>query len=73
MNRNREPHTHAMKSSAWCKNVRSQRRLIPNRVDELIAAYGAGAPINELARAFAIHRTTVMAHIKHRGVGKRNR
>ncbi|GAG09276.1 unnamed protein product, partial [marine sediment metagenome] len=40
-----------------------QRRLCPNDVDDLIAAYCTGAPINELADRYGLHRTTVAAHL----------
>jgi lambda repressor-like predicted transcriptional regulator len=40
-----------------------QRHLSPTEIGELIAAYGAGATINELAHQYGLHRTTVAAHL----------
>ena len=46
----------------------SQRRLSPTEVDDFIAAYQAGATINQLAADFDVHRTTVASHLDRRGV-----
>ena len=40
-----------------------QRRLCPTDITELIAAYRAGATINELADRHELHRTTVAARL----------
>jgi transposase-like protein len=40
-----------------------QRRLSPTDTDDLIAAYHAGATINELAHRYRLHRTTIAAHL----------
>jgi hypothetical protein len=39
-----------------------QRRLSPAEVEALIADYGGGGRVGELARIDGIHRTTVSAH-----------
>ena len=39
---------------------------IPKQPDELVAAYLARETVNDLARQFGVHRTTVMAHVKRR-------
>ena len=36
----------------------TQRRLSPSNIDDLIAAYDAGATISQLAADFGVHRTT---------------
>ena len=45
-----------------------QQRLSPTDVDDLIAAYRAGATISRLAAEFGVHRTTVAAHLDRHGV-----
>jgi DNA-binding CsgD family transcriptional regulator len=45
--------------------------MSPKRVHELIAAYKTGVPINELARQFEIHRSTVLAHVNRAGTRRR--
>ena len=45
----------------------SQRRLCPSTADDLIAAYQAGATLNQLADHYGIHRTTVAAHVDRHG------
>jgi DNA-binding NarL/FixJ family response regulator len=45
-----------------------QVRLGPREADELAAAYRVGKTIKELARRFAIHRTTVKATLERSGV-----
>ena len=45
-----------------------QRRLSPTDIDDLIAAYRAGATIIQLAMEFGIHRTTVAGHLDRHGV-----
>jgi AraC-like DNA-binding protein len=40
-------------------------------IDRLIQMYLSGTPINDLADQFAIHRTTVMQHIRRSGVPRR--
>jgi len=47
-----------------------QVRLRSDQVDELVAAYLAGAPQHELSARFGIHDTTVRAHLRRRGVLK---
>ena len=41
----------------------TQRRLSPSDIDDLIAAYQAGATISQLAADFSVHRTTIAAHL----------
>lgn len=50
-----------------------QRRLGPDEVTELVAAYREGLPVNELAVLFQIDRTTVLGHVRRQGVPKRDR
>lgn len=45
-----------------------QKRMNETEIDELVAAYAAGATINELAEKFECNRGTVSAHLKRRGV-----
>ncbi len=40
---------------------------------ELVAAYRQGVPVEELAAAFQVHRTTVIGHVRRHGVPKRER
>ena len=49
-----------------------QRRLSPTDIDDLIAAYRAGATISQLAVEFGIHRTTVAGHLDRRGLPRRS-
>lgn len=53
------------------KSVRRQRRLKPVEVDDLVVMYKSGMSVNELAAQAKIHRTTVMAHLRRRGVKTR--
>ena len=48
-----------------------QRRLSPEQVRALVAAYGAGVAINELARRFKVHRATVLDHLNRSGSKRR--
>ena len=50
-----------------------QRRLVPDEVADLIAAYRRGVPVAELAESFRINRTTVFGHVRRHGVAKRDR
>jgi hypothetical protein len=45
-----------------------QRRLKPNEIDALAGAYIRGETLDALAEMFGIHRTTVLAHLKRRGL-----
>ena len=47
------------------------RKLRPEQVAELVAAYKSGASTYELAEQFKIHRTTVSAHLRRQGVEMR--
>lgn len=48
-----------------------KRRLSSVEVDELVTQRASGVTINELARNFHIHRTTVMSHLDDRNVQRR--
>jgi hypothetical protein len=50
-----------------------QRRLGPDGVAELVAAYRRGIPVEELAASFHINRTTVLGHVRRHGIPKRDR
>ena len=50
-----------------------QRRLGPDQLSELVAAYREGVPVDELARSFGVNRTTVLGHVRRQGVPKRDR
>ena len=52
------------------RSVRRLRRLTDVEVDQLIERYQNGCSIHILARDFCIHRTTVSAQLKTRGVWK---
>ena len=45
-----------------------QRRLSPTDIDDVIAAYQAGATISQLAMEFGVHRTTLAGHLDRHGV-----
>ncbi|MFT4035575.1 MAG: sigma factor-like helix-turn-helix DNA-binding protein [Patulibacter sp.] len=45
----------------------------PSEIDELIAAYRAGASMVELGRKHGIHHQTVRAHLRRRGEPVRTR
>jgi transposase-like protein len=49
----------------------TQRRLRGPEIDALAAGYQAGATVYELAGQFGVHRNTVSASLKRRGVGLR--
>jgi hypothetical protein len=48
-----------------------QHRLETQQVLQLVAAYVAGATVQDLTQQFAIHRTTVLEHLKRQGVARR--
>lgn len=48
-----------------------QNRLKPEEIDRLVAMYESGSSVNQLAELVKIHRTTVMAHLKRRGIPTR--
>ena len=48
-----------------------QRRLSAYEVDDLSRLYVEGASIDDLARRFGVHRTTVIHHLDERGVQRR--
>ena len=50
------------------RSVRRLRRLTEPEVDQLVECYQQGTPINVLARDLGVHRTTISAQLKARGV-----
>ena len=48
------------------------RKLRPDDLDYLVAAFEAGARIHELALRSKIHRATVSLHLHRQGVRKRS-
>jgi len=62
-----------------CRRVRPdgsrqvQRRLPPEEIEELVAAYLAGATALALAGKHSIHRTTVLALLERHRVSRRGR
>ncbi len=50
-----------------------QQRLTPAQVEELAALRRSGSEINDLARHFGIHRSTVMNHLNRAAVPQRRR
>jgi DNA-directed RNA polymerase specialized sigma24 family protein len=50
-----------------------QRRLGPDELSKLVAAYREGVPVEELAASFGVNRTTVLGHVRRQGVPKRDR
>lgn len=50
-----------------------QRRLQPDEISDLVAAYKAGATISDLAKRFQIHTITVTAHLQRQAVKPRQR
>lgn len=48
------------------------RKLRPDEVEALVAAYEAGVKIYELASQFKIHRTTASLHLHRRGVAAKS-
>ena len=48
-----------------------QRRLTPEEIDVVVGRYEAGESANVLAREFGAHRTTIVGHLKRRGVSTR--
>ena len=48
-----------------------QRRLSYTDIERLVQSYVDGAPIDDLARRFGVHRTTVIHHVDVSGVVRR--
>ena len=56
----------------WRESTRQKQvRLTTGQVDELIAAYLAGAPCRELATCYGVNESTVFAHLKRHKVERR--
>lgn len=53
------------------RQLQVQRRLDEAAVLELVRRYVAGESVVMLARAFGLHRTTVLEHLERRGVPRR--
>ena len=58
-------------ANSQTKPRRQQRRLSQDQVAELIASYGVGVPINDLAVQFQVHRSTVFDHVHRAGTRRR--
>lgn len=50
----------------------AQRRLKPNEIDELLAAYLAGDLVREIAARHRVSRTTVIGYVTRRGLPRRS-
>lgn len=50
-----------------------QTFLSDAQVDELVAAYQAGAGTHEVAKMFGVHHTTAIAHLRRRSIPLRRR
>ncbi len=48
-----------------------QRRLTPAAVDDLVALYGTGLNVGQVAAAFGVNRETALLHLRRRGVPSR--
>jgi len=53
------------------RNYRTNRKLNPDELAELVALYQAGASLLELSRKFETHRHTVVAYLRRAGVAVR--
>jgi len=51
---------------------RSQRRLKPTEIDQLLAAYTTGELVNDTAARFGLSRTTVIGHVTRQGLPRRH-
>lgn len=54
------------------KITRPNRKLTPAEVDALAIAYLAGTDLRTLGKQFRLHRQTVRAHLRRRGVALRS-
>lgn len=48
-----------------------QKHLTDDQVAQLLSDYKRGVAVNELAGAYGVHRTTVMAHVERAGIRRR--
>jgi predicted DNA-binding protein YlxM (UPF0122 family) len=48
-----------------------QRKLSPERIEDLAQAYQGGASMMELAATYELHRATVVDHLERAGVSRR--
>ena len=53
------------------REIQRQRRLSQDETLSLAKMYKDGLTVRELAQAFDIHRTTVLAHLERQGVDRR--
>jgi hypothetical protein len=58
--------------TTYHRPVRTCRPLPSNEVDQLVAAYRAGAKVKGLAATFGVSRDTICRHLNQRGVERRN-
>lgn len=52
--------------------IKENRKLSPDEVAELVAAYQQGAAVTALSQRFGVHRQTVDQHLARAGVAKRS-
>lgn len=57
-------------SEQTARPKQKQTRLTSEQIDWLVGRYASGVPANRLAEEFGVHRTTVLKHLKARGVGR---
>jgi hypothetical protein len=50
-----------------------QRRLTPKEIEQLLTEYRAGDSMQELARKWRLHRTTVTEHLRRSSIAVRHR
>lgn len=70
MQRDRESALNAPSGRIVRRIGMAQTLLSEAQVDDLVARYQAGERVTSLARRFGIHRNTVTAHLRRRGVYK---
>jgi len=62
-----------VKESIVNKLVQKQKILNSEEISEMVSAYESGLTINQLAKQFCCHRTTISQHLKTQDVKIRNR
>ncbi len=53
------------------RKVQRQRRLTKDEVEEVVKSYEDGSSMQQLAKIWSIHRTTISRHIRKSGVPRR--
>lgn len=53
------------------RSLQRQRRLSHDEVVDLAKLYKAGSTVDDLAKTFGVHRTTVLAHLERQGIERR--